>query len=130
MNYFFGSGLMRIRVVLYGLFPTLFNVCVASNDLSRGLCNPRSLREQLSEYPQNMVNNQDFMVELVAELYRFGNLVRLEIVNADSARGLWYAIRYRLGKGPAVIVNNKVFRGADASPIKIREYIESILDTY
>lgn len=122
-------GLRRIRVVIYGLFPTFFTVCFASSDLGKGLCNPSSFRRQLSEYPPNIVRNQDFMAELVAELYRFGNIIRIEVVNADSARGLWYALRYSLGRGLAVIVDGKVFRGDDLTPIRIREYVESILDS-
>lgn len=123
------SGLKRIRVVIYGLFPTFFTVCVARRELNGVSCSPSNLKEQLSEYPPNMVKSQDFLAELAAELYKFGGLIRLEIVNADSAKGLWYALKYRLGRGPAVIIGNKVFMGDEASPIKIRRYIESILYT-
>lgn len=119
----------RVRVTVYGLFPTIFATCSSLKNYNEGCCQPNILREQLDEYPSNMLKNQDFLAELVAELYSFGNSIKLEIVNMDSAKGLWYAIRYRLDGNLAVIVDNTVFKGQALSPVKIRMYIEELLKT-
>lgn len=118
----------RIKVIVYGLFPTVFATCPSLKSSNAGLCGPDTLYEQLSEYPSNVLKNQDFLVELVAELYRFGNSIKLEIVNVDSAKGIWYTVRYGLAGDLAVIVDGRVFKGSNLSPIKIREYVESLLD--
>lgn len=55
------------------------------------------------------------MADLLYSLYPYLDRVEVEIVSADSIKGVSYAIRYRVGKGPAVIVNGKVFQGRDIS---------------
>ncbi len=117
----------KLRIIVYGMFPRL----LPTNELLEGLPHIdsyESLRKQLGEYPDKFRENFMFLVELVAELYRYMDRVRIEVVNFDSVRGLWYAIRYRLGKGLAVIIGGVVFKGEDLSPIRIREYVRSILE--
>ena len=118
----------RVRVIVYGLFPTIFATCFSLKSYNAGVCQPNTVHEQMDEYPSNMRRNQDFLAELVAELYRFGNSVKLEIVNVDSAKGFWYTIKYRLDGSLAVIVEDMVFRGQSLSPIKISEYVQSLLE--
>ncbi len=47
----------------------------------------------------------------------------MEVVSGDSIRGVYVALRYKVGKGPAVIVGNRVFKGEELSIENIVNYV-------
>ncbi len=68
------------------------------------------------------------MIELVNDLTNyFGNRIRIEIVNADSLRGILLAIRHRLKAEMAVIIEGKVFKEGSLEPRTIREHVKKLL---
>lgn len=116
-----------VRVVVYGLFPTVYSMCApcCTRDYL-AICRPGYQAEQLAEYPEGVRRNQR-LLELLA--FRLGSVggVRVEAVSADSLRGLLLAARYRLGRGPAVIVEGRVFRGEELDYKRVVEYVERLV---
>ncbi len=117
----------RIKVIVYGMFPKLLPTHLALGIVGKDKFYD-SLRSQLDEYPEKFVDTYMFLTELLAELYRYGSDIKIEVVNVDSARGVWYAFKYRLSDWPAVIIGDRVFRGDDLSPVRLRKYIENLLN--
>ena len=118
----------NVRVLIYGLFPTIFSTCApcCPSDMLYG-CELEL--EQLSEYPESIRRNQEFLVDVLMKLSRFGDSVTVEVVGADSLRGAITAFRYGLGSEPAIIVGKKVFKGRDIDIDKVIEYIDSLFMT-
>ncbi len=116
-----------VRVTIYGLFPTVYSMCApccARDYLA--LCRPSHQVDQLGEYPEKLRRNQR-LLELLA--FRLGSIrgVRVEVVSADSLKGVLLAARYRLGLGPAVIVEGRVFKGRDLGYGKVVRYVEELV---
>lgn len=115
----------RVKVTIFGLFPTTFSMCAP--------CCPTNYFHQcdtdmeIGEYSFNMRRNQEFLTNTIYSLYEYMDRVRIEVVSADSIKGLLYGIRYRIGRGPAIIVNGKVFRGEDIDIDKVKEEINKLL---
>ncbi len=116
-----------VRVLVYGLFPTVYSMCApcCTRDYL-AMCRPGYQAEQLAEYPEGLRRNQR-LLELLA--FRLGSIrgVRVEAVSADSLKGLLLAARYRLGRGPAVIVEGRVFKEEELDFRRIVEYVESLV---
>lgn len=117
-----------LKVIIYGLFPTIYSTCApcCSYDYFSA-CAPKNNIEQLNEYPKWMVSQQDIVVKMVNELSVYGNYLNIEVISADSLRGIILGLRYRLGNGPAVIINGKVFKGGELALEHIKKYIEEQL---
>lgn len=77
--------------------------------------------EQDRETPAVVRENADRAHELAERLFLdFGDEIRIEVVGLDSPRGLWLGVRYRIGKGFAVVVDGReAFRNpSDYGPLK------------
>ncbi len=116
-----------VRVVVYGLFPTVYSMCApcCTRDYL-AMCRPRYHAEQLAEYPESVRMNQRLLELLAFRLSSIGG-VRVEAVSADSLKGVLLAARYRLGRGPAVIVEGRVFKGGELDFGKIVRYVEGLV---
>ena len=118
-----------LRVKIYGLFPTLYTLCspCISNRYIDESAKSFKLR-QYFEYPGWVRENNEKLIELIKELVEyFGRNIRIDVVNADSLRGLLIALRYRLKGELAVIVEGKVFKGRNLNPVVIREHVKKLL---
>jgi len=63
----------------------------------------------LKEYPKAVVEEHQKISEILVSLQRyFGEHLRLEIVDPQSPRGVWYSVRFRASKYPCFIVDGKV----------------------
>lgn len=82
--------------------------------------------EQLREYPDDLKLNQEFLERAVEELSKLGLNVKIEVVNADSLKGIMLSAKHRLGLGHAIIVGGKVFKGLELDFEKVREYVRSL----
>jgi len=64
--------------------------------------------EELRETPAVLLENASRAHELAERLLRdFGNRIRIEVVGLESPRGIWLALRHRVGKGFSVVVDGK-----------------------
>ena len=118
-----------LKIKVFGLFPTLYTICspCLSNDYINEKTKDFKLKQYL-EYPKWVQKNNEKMIELVNDLINyFGNRIRIEIVNADSLRGILLAIRHRLKVEMAVIIEGKVFKGESLKPRTIREHVKKLL---
>jgi len=71
--------------------------------------------EERRETPAFVLENAERAHGLAEHLVKdYGPQIRIEVVGLDSPRGVWLGIRYRVGKGFAVIVDGRdVFRNSD-----------------
>jgi len=71
--------------------------------------------EERRETPAFVLENAERAHGLAEHLVKdYGLQIRIEVVGLDSPRGVWLGIRYRVGKGFAVIVDGRdVFRNSD-----------------
>jgi len=64
--------------------------------------------EELRETPAFILENANRAHELAERLLQnFGDRIRIEVVGLDSPRGIWLALRHRIGKGFAVVVDGR-----------------------
>ena len=114
----------KINVYIYGLFPTIYSMCApcCTHDYLSA-CKSEYSDEQLLEYPKWVQDNQSKLIQVLTELGKFGRYLKIRVVNADTLRGIWLAIRYRLKLEPAVIVGKKVFKGENLDLNAIVNYI-------
>jgi hypothetical protein len=118
-------GGRRVKVIIYGLFPTSYSLCAPCctyNYLSA--CRPGYVGEEESEYPEWVRGQQEFIARLLPLLSSYGKLVDVRVVSADSLKGVYLAIRHRLGLKPAIIVNGRVFRGDSLNLEEVKEFID------
>ena len=117
-----------VRIIVYGLFPTLYSLCspCCTRDYM-SYCSPGIEEEQLKEYPEPMLKSQEALERIVNGLAGEGGNLEIEIVGADTLKGLILAARYKLGSGPAIIVGDRVFKGGELSSLdQVKRYIESL----
>ena len=69
-----------------------------------------------------------FLNNLVSMLSDLGGQLQIEVVGADSIKGLILSARYGLGNGPAVIIGKKVFKGEDIDLDEVRKYLSTLID--
>ncbi len=123
------KGLKPLKIRIFGLFPTIYTFC--SPCLSRGSINENTRIFKLNqyfEYPRWVRKNNDRLMELINDLVPyFGDRIRIEIVSADSLRGMLLAMRYRLKAEMAVIIEGKVFKGEKLNLNAIRDHVKKLL---
>lgn len=62
----------------------------------------------ISEYPPELLSDQDRLAALVVELVnRFGNDIAIHIIDPQSLPGIFKALRYRVRKYPAFIIDGQ-----------------------
>lgn len=115
----------RIKVILYGLFPTIYftsSPCCRfpTPELEHG-------GDQLLEYPWWMVHDLRQAAEIARRLSKYGRRVRIDVVSADSLKGIWVSLRYGLKGEPAAIVDGWVFKGPLLDPDPIEEFVKGLL---
>lgn len=120
----------RVKVVVYGLFPTLLSTCAATEDLVRLVCRPVDADEQLKEYPSWIIRQQGTLVDIIYALSRYSRFIDVDVVGADSIRGLWLSLKHKLGSKPAVIIDKRVFRDGELDKEKICGFVESIISQH
>jgi len=116
----------RVKVTIYGLFPTVYFTAAPCCRFTT----PEEERygaEQLQEYPWWMVHDLRQAAALVERLSKYGGSVRVELVSADSLKGVWLSLRYGLGGEPAVLVNGWVFKGPALDPDTIEDFVRRLL---
>jgi len=98
-----------LRIQLLGLLPAILKPCGPScaqpflNNTVTALAS-----EELRETPAVLLENASRAHELAERLLRdFGNRIRIEVVGLESPRGIWLALRHRVGKGFAVVVDGR-----------------------
>ncbi|MDI3297964.1 MAG: hypothetical protein QJR08_02225 [Bacillota bacterium] len=96
----------RIRVEIVGLLPEFFNMCAACQGMDfLRIASLDYPRDQLREYPPEVVEEQQRAVDVVNALVgEFGPAVEPVSVDVYSPQGLWLSLRHRLGRGPALVV--------------------------
>ncbi len=118
----------RVKVILYGLFPTVYFTYASCcrfpipEEEANG-------NEQLLEYPWWMVHDLGVAAKVAERLSKYGKRVKVELVSADSLKGIWVSFRYRLGGEPAVIVDGWVFKGPAIDPEEIDKFVEGLLSS-
>ena len=97
------------RIQLLGLLPAILKPCGPAcaqpfmNDTVAALKS-----EELRETPPLLLENANRAHNLAKKLFRdFGDRIRIEVVGIDSPRGIWLALRHRVGKGFAVVVDGR-----------------------
>ncbi|MDK2372110.1 MAG: hypothetical protein QI197_01885 [Candidatus Korarchaeota archaeon] len=115
----------RVKVILYGLFPTVYftaSPCCRfpTPEVEHG-------EEQLSEYPWWMVHDLMQAAEIARRLSKYGRRVKVDLVSADSLKGIWISLRYGLRGEPSAIVNGWVFKGPSLDPDSIEEFVRNLL---
>ena len=108
-------GMRKPKIIIYGLFPPVLE------------SSESGVREQLSEYPEWIGKYLGLATDLIVSLYNYIHLIKLEFVSFDTLRGLYYAIKYRLGNEPAIIVDGRVFKYGESNISSIKKYILDIL---
>ena len=101
----------KLRIIVYGLFPAIISIG-----------NPNVL-DQVSEYPEWVELHQNFVTDLIVSVYGYIHLIRFEFVSLDTLKGLYYALRYRLGNNPAIIIDGRVFKPGRDKISVIKEYV-------
>ncbi len=66
--------------------------------------------------------------EIARRLSKYGSKVKIEMVSADSLKGLWVSARYGLRGEPAVIVNGWIFRGPSLDPDEVEKFVRELLN--
>lgn len=65
-------------------------------------------RQILSEYPKKLLEEQHQLSTLVVELMkRFGENIRIQVIDPQSLPGILRSLRYRVRKYPAFIVDGQ-----------------------
>lgn len=123
------TSLKKLDIKIYGLFPTVYSMSApcCTHDYFASV-NPDYIKEDMKEYPNWVRKQQDKMVDLIVRLGRYGRYVRVEVVPADSLKGVYYSFRYRLNSEMAVIIGKKVFKGEDLDLNKIENYVKSLIE--
>ncbi len=70
-----------------------------------------------------------FLNNLVTMLSDLGAQIQIEVVGADSIKGLILSARYGLGNGPAVIIGKKVFKGEDIDLDEVKKYLSTLMES-
>jgi hypothetical protein len=120
----------RIKVFIFGLFPSVFSICIPRMDFLSRPCKPVDVDGQLKEYPVDIVEHQLVLRDILSVLSNYPQYVDVEIVSADSLKGIVLSIRYNLGLEMAVIIDGRVFRGEDLDLEKIEKYINEIIASH
>lgn len=97
----------KVKLEIIGLMPTLFSHCRRCHFLARrgGL---DLISSQLEGYPESTRELYFKVSELAWKvLGDFGGQVDFQVIDTASFKGLWKAVKYRIGETPAFIVNGK-----------------------
>ncbi len=102
-----------VKVVLWGLFPTYYNMCRFGRHPWDALAGDnlmdRVQEEQVSAYPPEIIDNMrkaSAMAELIA--MEFGPKVYVTVVSADSFAGVGLCVRHRLKGDINLVVDGNV----------------------
>ncbi len=116
----------KVKVTIYGLFPTVYFTTAPCCHFTM----PEEERyggEQLHEYPWWMVHDLRQAAALAERLSKYGRSVKVELVSADSLKGVLISLRYGLKGEPAVVVNGWVFKGPALDPDAIESFVRRLL---
>lgn len=120
---------LEIQVVTYA--PTVFFHCQHCELTFKQMgVGERVHRQQAREsLPDDLREQFHELSEWVHSLHeRYGDRIRVKVVDAVSIEGVWKSLRHRLRSYPAVIVANK--RAAPATDLtSLESMIESLLRT-
>lgn len=101
------------KVQLLGLLPAILKPCgPACAQPFTNVTVEALADEERRETPDLLRENSEQAHRLAERLIEdFGSRLRIEVVGLESPRGLWLGIRHRVGRGFAVIVDDReVFR--------------------
>ncbi len=100
------SGAVKVEIL--GFLPTLFS------SKCKVFCNPtgvvgvKSFDQQLQEYPEHIKRNQERIVKIFESMVNdFPNKVLVKVINPTSIRGLWLAIKHRVGDGLWLVLEGR-----------------------
>ena len=98
-----------IRLELVGLFPELFSMCVSCCTTDEfGRCGISLDADQLRDYPPDLVSRHAEAAQLFTELLtEFQGRVAVIVTGLMSPRGLWLALRHRLGMGVTLFLEGR-----------------------
>lgn len=118
-----------LRVQMLGLLPAILKPCgpaCAQPFMNHPV--EKLTTEEMGETPRFVQENGEQAHALAEHLFRdFGNQVRIEVVGLDSPRGIWLALRHRVGKGFAVVVGNRHVLRSPAEYEAVKEVVERTL---
>ncbi len=123
-------GMNRIELVIYGLFPTNFSTCAPCCPSDYFYECDKDPRVWLDEYPVNIRYNQDILSIFLSNLSTYLPYLDIKIISADSLKGFFYAIRYRLPSSLTVIINGKVFKDPMNQLTEIKRYLHELIINY
>lgn len=93
------------EIEIVGLYGATLRPCSVCDVTELGA---KLAREQASEATAAARSDSDTAYRIaVAVFARHGSAVRVRITPIDSPRGVWLALRHRLGGGPQVIVRGR-----------------------
>jgi hypothetical protein len=98
-----------LKVVVWGLFPTVFMTRCKAVCNPAGVAGLRTYAQQLAEYPPHVHANISAAGEAIWRFSRFWPAVGFEVVSATSLRGIAYSLKYRLREGVYAIFMGRVF---------------------
>lgn len=116
----------RVKVILYGLYPTVYLTIAPCCHFTP----PEEIEDsmkQLQEYPWWMLHDLNQMIKVAERLSKYGRKVKIEVVSADSLKGILISLRYGLNGDPAAIINGRVFRGPFLDSDTIDEFVGKML---
>jgi len=116
----------RVKVEFVGLLPTFFNTVASCCTLDYLQVAGLTYKdEQLKEYPPEVVEVQNRAAELYARIMRdFGDRVVPIAVGLTSLRGLWLALKYRLGRGLTIVIDGQKAISGEADYEVVKKAIE------
>ena len=118
----------RVKVIIFGMFPTLLSACISSEDIVKQLCKPIDVSDQLRDYPDWMLNQQLILADIISLLSNFAPYIDIDVVGADTLRGIFLSLKYKLGSQMAVIIGDRVFKEDDLVVGKIERYVRDLVD--
>lgn len=116
-----------IRLEILSLIPITYKQCSHCEYFYEESGIGQLVHDQiLEEYPPQLLEEKKQLTSLVIELtQRFRNEISIEMIDPQSFKGILKALRFRVRKYPAFIVNNEeVVVGWD------RAALERVLDSW
>jgi hypothetical protein len=99
----------QITLDILTLIPITFKQCMHCEQFyDQSGIGDKVHNQILSEYPQDLLNEQEQLITLVIELVnRFNDGIVIKFVDPQSIKGILLSIRHRVRRYPAFIINKK-----------------------
>lgn len=126
-------GASPVRIRFLGLFPSFMDLCCRKAPDPLSLGGQEKLlrefhREQISEYPPDILENQRVVESLFERLLKdFPRGIAIEVVGLDTFRGMWLSWKYRVKGNFAILVDDRQRFGRDVEYDDLKAAVEEAL---